>query len=323
MADSLVKFDDAKKSATSAIWRNIREMLDSEFPEAAMVSEWSSPQSLKAGFHMDFMLDHGKSGYRSLVRDYEDNGKDDSYFRKDGKNDISLFLGQYMPWYEATKNDGFISLISGNHDSPRVGHMLSPRELSLFYAMLFTLPGVPFLYYGDEIGMRYIKKLPSKEGGYTRTGSRTPMQWNSSVNAGFSSAAPEMLYLPVDAEPGAPDVESQEKDPQSLLNMVKDLLSLRKSNEELGSKPNLQILHAGNSVYIGAGVSDSLVSVTIDRSFFYRRGAFIIAINPGPDAVEVQLSVQKTPELKYSIGGCKIENGIFKLEPQSFGVWKF
>jgi len=324
MADSLVKFDDAKKSATSAIWRNIREMLDSEFPEAAMVSEWSSPpQSLKAGFHMDFMLDHGKSGYRSLVRDYEDNGKDDSYFKKDGKNDITLFLGQYMPWYEASKNDGFISLISGNHDTPRVGHKLSPRELSLFYAMLFTLPGVPFLYYGDEIGMRYLKKLPSKEGGYTRTGSRTPMQWNSGANAGFSSAAPEALYLPVDTESGAPDVESQEKDPQSLLNTVKELLRLRKSSEELGSKPNLQILHVGNSAYTNAGISDSLVSVAVDRSFFYRRGDFIIAINPGAGAVEVPLSVQKTPELKYSIGGCKIEKGIFKLEPQSFGVWKF
>jgi maltose alpha-D-glucosyltransferase/alpha-amylase len=228
-----------------------------------------------------------------------------------------------MPWYEATKNDGFISIISGNHDTPRVGYKLSPRELSLFYAMLFTLPGVPFLYYGDEIGMRYLNGLASKEGGFTRTGSRTPMQWNSGANAGFSSAAPEALYLPVDTESGAPDVESQEKDQHSLLNTVKDLLRLRNSNEELGSRPNLQILHVGNSKYISAGVSDSLVSASVDRSFLYRRGAFIIGLNPGASAMEIPLSVQKTPELKYSIGGCRIENGIFKLEPQSFGVWRF
>jgi maltose alpha-D-glucosyltransferase/alpha-amylase len=174
--------------------------------------------------------------------------------------------------------------------------------------MIFTMPGVPFLYYGDEIGMRYLDKLTTKEGGYTRTGSRTPMQWNSGANAGFSGTAPEMLYLPLDKESGAPDVESQEKDPQSLLNTVKDLLRLRNSNEELGSKPNLQILHTGGKD---------------DRSFFYKRDAFIIGLNPGAAAVEVSLSVQKTPELKYSIGGCKIEEGIFKLKPQSFGVWKF
>jgi maltose alpha-D-glucosyltransferase/alpha-amylase len=308
MADSLVKFDNDEKSATSAIWRNIREMLDGEFPEAAIISEWSSPPlSLKAGFHADFLLDHGSSGYRSLVRDYEDGGEDNSYFKKDGKGDIARFLGQYMPWYEATKNDGFISMISGNHDTPRVSHGLSPRELSLFYAMLFTMPGVPFLYYGDEIGMRYLYRLPTKEGGYGRTGSRTPMQWNSGANAGFSAAAPEKLYLPVDTESGAPDVESQEKDPRSLLNTVKDLLRLRNSNEELGSKPNLEILHTG---------------ISGDRSFFYKRGAFIMGLNPGADAVRVSIGVQKTPELVYSIGGCGIENGGFKLEPQSFGVWK-
>jgi len=312
MADSLVKFDNNEKSATSAIWRNIREMLDGEFPEAVIISEWSCPPlSIKAGFHADFLLDHGFSGYRSLVRHFEDGGKDNSYFKKDGNGSITWFLDQYMPWYEATKNDGFISMISGNHDTPRVSHSLSPRELSLFYALLFTMPGAPFLYYGDEIGMRYLYKLPTKEGGYSRTGSRSPMQWNSGANAGFSSASPEKLYLPVDAESGAPDVESQEKDPRSLLTTVKGLLRLRNSNEELGSKPNLQILHTG--------IPDS---GSMDRTFFYKRDAFILGLNPGSSAVKVSLSVQKTPELIYFIGDCGIENGIFKLEPQSFGVWK-
>ena len=55
----------------------------------------------------------------------------------------------------------------------------------LAYAFIFTLPGVPFLYYGDEIGMRYLD-VPTKEGGYFRTGSRTPMQWNDKKNHGFS-----------------------------------------------------------------------------------------------------------------------------------------
>ncbi|MCL2601044.1 MAG: alpha-amylase family glycosyl hydrolase, partial [Treponema sp.] len=114
MADSLVKFDDDSKSATSAVWRNVREMLDAEFPDAALVSEWGCPPlAIKAGFHADFLLDHGNSGYRSLVRDYADGNGDNSYFRKDGNGDITRFLAQYMPWYEATKNAGHISLITG------------------------------------------------------------------------------------------------------------------------------------------------------------------------------------------------------------------
>jgi len=201
-------------------------------------------------------------------------------------------------------------MISGNHDTPRVSRGLSQREVSLFYAMLFTMPGVPFLYYGDEIGMRYQSQLTTKEGGYTRTGSRTPMQWKHGANAGFSSAALEKLYLPVDTESGAPDVESQEKDPKSLMNTVKALLRLRNSNEELGSTPNLQILYTG-------------IPGSADRTFFYKRGSFIIAINPASSAVQVSLQVQKTPELVYSIGNSKLENGVFKLEAQSFSVWKF
>ena len=62
---------------------------------------------------------------------------------------------------------------------------LTPEEMKLFFAMLYTMPGAPFLYYGDEIGMRYLR-LPTKEGGYFRTGSRTPMQWAPGENLGFS-----------------------------------------------------------------------------------------------------------------------------------------
>ena len=68
MADSLVKNDDDKK-ATSAIWRDVRAMLDSDYPEAVLVSEWSDPgRALKAGFHADFYLDHEDNGYHALFR---------------------------------------------------------------------------------------------------------------------------------------------------------------------------------------------------------------------------------------------------------------
>jgi len=310
MADSLVKFDDGEKSATSAIWRNIRAMLDEEFPQAVLVAEWSNPpQSLGAGFHVDFLLDHWNSGYRSLVRDWENGAENNSFFKKDGNGKISRFLDQYMPWYEASKDKGFISLVTGNHDTPRISHGLDLRETALAFAFIFTMPGVPFLYYGDEIGMRYCYWLPTKEGAYGRTGSRTPMQWKQGCDAGFSSAPLEKFYLPLDVDPVAPNVEAQEKDASSLLNTVKALLRLRHSEEDLHSRPNLQILHA-------PGFD------TDDRSFIYRRGSCIIAVNPGANAVQVPLDVHGTPKQLYSIGHCSLNEGCCVIESQSFGIWR-
>jgi maltose alpha-D-glucosyltransferase/alpha-amylase len=71
MAASLVKGDDEKKTGTSRIWKEIRAMLDKDYPECALVAEWSHPdQSLPAGFHADFLLNEPGGSYSSLVRDY-------------------------------------------------------------------------------------------------------------------------------------------------------------------------------------------------------------------------------------------------------------
>lgn len=70
MADSLVKNEDGEKPETCKVWRNIRKMLDEEYPEAAIISEWSRPHtSIGAGFHSDFYLDHDNNGYRYLFRE--------------------------------------------------------------------------------------------------------------------------------------------------------------------------------------------------------------------------------------------------------------
>ena len=72
MASSLVKNDTHHKKYTCAIWRDIAAMLDKEYPEAALVSEWNQPrQSLKNGFDMDFMLEWQGNGYSWLMRNYD------------------------------------------------------------------------------------------------------------------------------------------------------------------------------------------------------------------------------------------------------------
>ncbi|MDR2520989.1 MAG: hypothetical protein LBC72_00325 [Spirochaetaceae bacterium] len=309
MADSLVKFDDEQKTGTRALWQDVRRMLDAEFPHAALVSEWSCPPlALDAGFHADFALDHGGSGYQSLVRDFTVSERGEitanhSFFKKTGENGIRRFLDQYMDWYEKTKGRGYISLITGNHDTPRISYGLDTQELALAYAMLFTFPGVPFLYYGDEIGMRYIPGLPTKEGGYTRTGSRTPMQWSAGKNKGFSAAASSALYLPPDAGTSAPDVAAQEEDKNSLLATVKSILRLRAENPGLQARPNLEILYA-----------DGL-------PFVYRRENFTLAVNPKAASHTAPVDARGAP-LVFSKGECSADSGALRLGPQSFGVWK-
>jgi maltose alpha-D-glucosyltransferase/alpha-amylase len=311
MAASLVKNDDAGKTGTSAIWKNIRAMLDHDYPEAALISEWSYPrQAINAGFHMDFLLDftENEGGYRSLFRNYtldiENNvsKEDDSYFKKDSKRDVTCFLDEYLSHYKAVQDKGFISLVTGNHDTVRMSYTLTPKEMALAYAFIFTMPGVPFLYYGDEIGMRYLN-LPTKEGGYFRTGSRTPMQWKAGKNLGFSSGAAETLYLPVDGSSDAPTVEAQEKDGASFLNTVKALIKLRHDHGDLRAKPNLEVLYAEKG----------------KRLFVYRRGSLVIAVNPG--AEKAQAPVRADGKEIYAIGRGSLGKEGCALDGQSFMVW--
>jgi maltose alpha-D-glucosyltransferase/alpha-amylase len=314
MAYSIVKNDDAARTGASRLWRDVRRMLDLDYPDAALISEWTFPiQAIGAGFHADFFIHFlGLKGYFTLTRDYATDlqnriiGEDHSFFKKDGKGDITLFMDEYLEHYGKTKDSGFISIITGNHDLFRLAYNLSPRELAVAYGMIFTMPGVPFLYFGDEIGMRYLN-LPTKEGGYYRTGSRTPMQWTSGKNLGFSNASADKLYLPVDPAPDAPTVESQEKDPASLLATVKKLLQLRNTESDLQSKPNLEV------IYMEKG----------KLPFVYRRGAFIMAINPSGDAVEKKAgAVLDKAQPVFAVGQCSIKDGKCIMGEQSFGIWK-
>jgi maltose alpha-D-glucosyltransferase/alpha-amylase len=107
------------------------------------------------------------------------------------------------------------------------------RKIELANALLFSLPGSPTIYYGDEIGMGDNIWLKDRDG------VRTPMQWDNSANAGFSKANPDILYTPV-IEGGQFDyrvvnVEEQRKDPNSLLNWIRKLIRIRKENPAFGS----------------------------------------------------------------------------------------
>ncbi len=100
------------------------------------------------------------------------------------------------------------------------------RKIELLYTILFSLPGTPVIYYGDEIGMGDNIYLGD------RFGVRTPMQWNMNLNSGFSTANPQRLYLPIITDPvyryESVNVATQEENPSSLLWWLKHVMAMRK-----------------------------------------------------------------------------------------------
>lgn len=282
MAGSLVKHDEEGKG-TIKLWQNIREFLDEEFPDAAMVSEWGEPdKSLQGGFHMDFLLHFGPSHYNDLFRcEYP-------YF--DGKGDISEFVNKYIESFEKSQHKGLICIPSGNHDMDRLARWIHGDKKKIAFAFLMSMPGAPFIYYGDEIGMNYVENLTSVEGGYGRTGSRSPMQWDNSLNAGFSTAPKEKLYIRQDESVDRPVAENQMKDENSLRSEIKKLIQIRKSHKALQSRGEIEFLYAEKNAY----------------PFAYMRSAgdekVIVVLNPSDNDASFDCSLTLQEKI-YGFGG--------------------
>ena len=116
-------------------------------------------------------------------------------------------------------------------------------RIELMNSLLLSMPGTPVLYYGDEIGMGDNIFLGDRDG------VRTPMQWTSDRNGGFSRADPQRLYLPPIQDPiygfEAVNVEAQMREPSSLLNWTRRLLAVRSSSQAFG-RGRFTMLHPGN-----------------------------------------------------------------------------
>lgn len=254
MAGSIIRNDPGCKECIK-LWRSVREMMDRDYPDAFLVSEWSSPTTaLKGGFHADFLhwfkeyfTLFWKEGYPPRKKGKEGH----SFFHRDGKGDITGFLDVYLTHLHASRRHGYISIPVGNHDLPRIRYRRSRRDLEVIFAFLFTMPGVPFVYNGDEIGMKQLEgDLPTIEGCYPpRNGARTPMQWTSGRNAGFSKASSSKLYLPVDTAPSAPNVEDQERTRGSLLHTIRELVKLRSREKGLAAYADFTPLYARKNQY--------------------------------------------------------------------------
>jgi glycosidase len=326
MASSLVK-DDPGSRATIQLWREVRAWLDRDYPEAVLISEWGRPErAIKAGFHVDFYL-AGRHSSAALSLFRKQHGIPPvgglyaySFFDQQGLGNILEFVDEHSARLQVTRKAGYMCIFSGNHDTrPRLGFERSREDLKVAFAFLMTMPGVPKIYYGDEIGMVGVQGLPSKEGGYMRTEARTPMQWSRAANAGFSSAPAEKLYLPIEPDPGARLVSEQENDPASLLTAVRQLAQIRRSHPALANNSGYSIIYAQPRQYPFA---------------YLREGGgerVLVVVNPAGRPVEVDLPLgalpgaNETPTTLWGVEGglvCTPDGWKICLPSVSAGIYK-
>jgi maltose alpha-D-glucosyltransferase/alpha-amylase len=180
--------------------------------------------------------------------------------------------------------------------APLVGN--SRRKMELMNILLFSLPGTPIIYYGDEIGMGDNYYLGD------RNGVRTPMQWSADRNAGFSRANPQRLYLPViiDAEYHyeAVNVDTHERNPSSLLWWMKRVIAMRKRYKafsrgeiEFQSSDNPKVL-----VFVRT-LGDEKILVVINLSRFAQVVELDLAKFSGTVPIEV-FSQNRFPMIRES-----------------------
>lgn len=210
----------------------------------------------------------------------------------------------HLPWradqYRQFLNhyDGLLGMehcpnfVYGNHDNLRVAGRLGRERARLAALMLLTLRGMPFIYYGDELGMEntpipenrirdpWEKRVPGH--GLDRDPARTPMQWNAKEYAGFSNTEP---WLPVSPDYQETNVEAEKKDPRSILSLYRSLIDLRRKYRALS-----------NGYYHAPEVSDESVLAYIREN---QTEKLLIVINFSDQELSTNLDLQTT-DLKLS-----------------------
>lgn len=235
---------------THAYLKELRQLMDEEFPQAILLAEanqwprdlipyFADGDEFHMAFHFPIMPRIFKSvalGERSsLVETLRDTPKipdgcqwciflrnhDEVTLEMVTEEDRQLMWRLYAPDMRMRLNLGIRRRLAPLMDG-------DAQKVELLYALLFSLPGAPIIYYGDEIGMGDDIHLPDRDG------VRTPMQWSAHRNAGFSQAEPGQLFLPVIEE--GPfgyrkvNVQAQLEDQQSLLSRLKRLILVRKAH---------------------------------------------------------------------------------------------
>ena len=245
-------FNDSEEglSGVKWWWNEVLSTLRKEYKDKLFIAEWVVPQRAigMCGFDMDF-LTHDTIAFNSLYRyekgcnlaDTDYYVKGDNYFSPNGKGNLEDFVHYIEYLYSRLGDKGMFTTPTGTHDEIRMSTNKSPDMIKVIFAFMLTYKQVPFIYYGDEIGIEHNYDV-SKDGGGIRTGARTPMQWTEKKNKGFSTS--RTPYLPTSKKQGQ-SVESQLNDENSILNCVKDLVKIRKEYSALNVSSEQKFIEKG------------------------------------------------------------------------------
>ncbi len=160
------------------------------------------------------------------------------------------------------------------------------KNIELMNILLFSLPGTPIVYYGDEIGMGDNYYLGDRDG------VRTPMQWSSDRNAGFSTAEPQRLFLPViynhDYHYESINVDNHEQNPTSLLWWMRRIIAKRKDYKAF-SRGDIQFIDSNNSKILAftRSYKDEIILIIVNLSRYSQLAELNLSKFAGYVPVEV------------------------------------
>ena len=299
LAMNMVKGADEK--ICSWFWNKFIPFTKEKYPDCCFLAEFGHPEvSWECGFDIDY-FNHESVGYNELFRSEKGTNilpafeKGHSYFSAEGLGEIKPFIEYLQSLIEKTRGKKYWAIPSGFHDIVRLAEQKSEGILKCIFAFLLTFKNVPQIYYGDEIGMRHNFTV-NKDGGYIRTGARTPMQWTDEKHRGFTTAV--RAYLPIGKQKGI-SVEAQEKRKNSLLNTVKKLIALRKEYAVLRFEGDVYVENVGYPLSFHRTLDGEKISVYI---------------NPTSKEYNVQALYN---EILYN-EGCEIDGNQLTLRKESF-----
>ncbi len=288
---------------THAILRRIRAQVDARYPDRMLLAEanqwppdvrpyFGDGDECQMAFHFPLMPRifmaveqedrHPITEILSQTPDIPDNCQWALFLRNHDELTLEMVTDEERDYmYRAYAADPRMRLNLGirRRLAPLVQN--SRRRIELLHSLLFSLPGTPVIYYGDEIGMGDNIYLGD------RNGVRTPMQWTSDRNAGFSRADPAALYAPPIMDPvygyQAVNVEAQERSPWSLLQWMRRMLRLRRQHQTFGrgtirflQPANRKILSffrqdGGETILVVANLARTVQPVELDLHEFRGR----------------------------------------------------
>ncbi|MCV2393654.1 alpha-amylase family glycosyl hydrolase [Actinotalea sp. M2MS4P-6] len=313
MAFSLVKDYGVHPgvAASVEIWQEIRAWLDDAHPDAVLIPEGTEPRTDgPLAFDADFALviheahgslfDNRGAGVLPFHPPHE------PFFEESGRGSTRFFLDAWAADREVDPQRPVL-MATADHDYTRLrSGTRTVEQLGAALTFLMTWGNVPCLYYGDEIGMRYLPGMPDVEGAicnpdYNRAGCRTPMQWDASPNAGFSTADAADLYLPIDPDPDRPTVAAQRDDPGSTLTLVRELIALRRATPALQGRASIRVVHE-------------------DYPFAWVRGeSHLVVVNPRRQVARVAVPEAQRAEPIWG-SGVRVTDGALVVEGFGYGV---